>query len=270
MPNVTLSPDLRSEYVRLFQTCAPRPARMAYVETLIELITESRTRYEAVSDALGGKIPWTFIGAIHSLEAGLRFDRHLHNGDPLTARTRHVPANRPAKGNPPFTWEASASDALTLHGLQNIEDWGIASTLYQMERYNGWGYRLYHPATRSPYLWGMSNHYASGKYVKDGVWSASAVSAQCGGALLLRRMAEKGDLIFPETAALDASEMGATVRYAPLVYSAAAQNLQRFLNQTPGVFLLVDGKAGTRTSDAFRKVTGHYLKGDPRADERKG
>jgi len=266
MPSITLTPALRAEYVRLFQTCATRASRETYVETLIELITESRARYEAVSDDLGGRIPWTFIGAIHSLEAGLRFDRHLHNGDPLTARTRQVPKGRPATGSAPFTWEASAADALTLHGLQNVEGWGIATTLYQMERFNGWGYRLYHPSTRSPYLWGMSNHYQSGKYIKDGVWSSTAVSAQCGGATLLRRMAEKGLVIFPETAALDANELGATVRYAPLVFSVAAQKLQLFLNQIHGVFLKADGKAGPRTSDAFRKVTGHYLKGDPRAD----
>jgi lysozyme family protein len=34
------------------------------------------------------------------------------------------------------------------------------------------GYRLYHPETLSPCLWGGANNYAGGKYVQDGRWSA--------------------------------------------------------------------------------------------------
>ena len=41
----------------------------------------------------------------------------------------------------------------------------------------------------SPYLWSFSNHYARGKYVADGHFSATAVSQQCGAALLLKRLA---------------------------------------------------------------------------------
>jgi hypothetical protein len=41
--------------------------------------------------------------------------------------------------------------------------------------------------------------------------------------------------------------------------------LQKALNLFPGIFLKVDGFAGKDTSGAFHKVTGHYLKGDPRA-----
>jgi hypothetical protein len=36
------------------------------------------------------------------------------------------------------------------------------------------------------------------------------------------------------------------------------------LNTFPGIFVKVDGVPGERTSDAFRKVTGHFLFGDPR------
>ena len=43
-----------------------------------------------------------------------------------------------------------------------------------------------------------------------------------------------------------------------------ARELQVFLNRMPGIFLLVDGQPGEKTSEAVRRVTGHYLVGDPR------
>jgi len=65
-----------------------------------------------------------------------------------------------------------------------------------MESYNGWGYRLYHPNVKSPYLWSYSNQYEKGKYVADATWDKDAVSAQCGGAVLLKRMEERGIISF--------------------------------------------------------------------------
>jgi len=56
--------------------------------------------------------------------------------------------------------------------------------LYEFEKWNGFGYRLYHPKVLSPYLWGFSNHYTSGKYTADGKFDESAVSTQCGAAVL--------------------------------------------------------------------------------------
>src|SRR5439155_371250 len=132
------------------------------------------------------------VAVIHSMEAGGDFTRHLHNGDPLTARTTHVPAGRPRTGKPPFTWEASAIDALTYQGFGNWKDWSVPGTLYKLEGYNGFGYRDHHPQVLSPYLWSFSNHYARGKYVADGRFSQTAVSQQCGAAVLLKRLQEGG------------------------------------------------------------------------------
>ncbi len=47
----------------------------------------------------------------------------------------------------------------------------LPGTLYKIEGYNGWGYRMKHPQVYSPYLWGFSNHYQKGKYIADGTWS---------------------------------------------------------------------------------------------------
>jgi lysozyme family protein len=275
MPGVTLTQTLKDEYQRLFDTCIISPGRASTVDKLVSTIEQNRNRYAAVGDPLG--IPWFFIGVVHNMESSQNFNKHLHNGDPLTARTRQVPAGRPKTGNPPFTWEESATDSLLLKKLNTWTDWTIPGTLYKLEEYNGWGYRRFHANVLSPYLWSFTNQYKSGKYVQDGKWSATAVSQQCGAAALLRRMAEKGTIQFnieghplPASVPVEAS-VDPLASFEPLVtYSTKqktpqAELLQKALNLLPGIFIKVDGFAGKDTSDALRKVTGHFLKGDPRA-----
>ena len=52
-----------------------------------------------------------------------QFDAHFHNGDPLTDRTKRVPAGRPKEGDPPFTWEQSAEDAIRSTKLDSVPVW---------------------------------------------------------------------------------------------------------------------------------------------------
>ncbi|MFQ6039726.1 MAG: hypothetical protein ACE5PV_02620 [Candidatus Poribacteria bacterium] len=266
---------LRNEYQRLFDTCEINKSDK--VEDILNEIEQNRLRYIAVGEELG--IPWQIIGVIHNMESSLNFSRHLHNGDRLTGRTIHVPAGRPKKGRPPFTWEESAIDALTLQRLHQWDDWSVPGALYKLEGYNGWGYRLYHPHVLSPYLWSCSNHYKKGKYVADGRWSDTAVSQQCGAAVLLRRMAEKEMIDFeildvepftefegrpsPVENASTPNIVGLPLRYSSDGPIPGGEKLQRFLNQFPGVYLRVDGWPGRKTSAAFRKVFGYYLMGDP-------
>lgn len=263
---VTLTTALRSEYGNLFNTLIIRPPRVGEVDNLVAKLQGNAARYRAVSERLG--VPWEFIAVIHNMEASQDFSKHLHNGDPLTARTRNVPANRPLAGSPPFSWEESAGDALTLKKLDGNTDWSLAGTLYQLERYNGFGYRSFHPQVLSPYLWAFSTHYTSGKYASDGVWSDTLVSKQCGAAVLLRRMAENNHIDFVDQPAPAANTKPLVVNYAKsksrdASISAHAETLQRWLNTFPGIFVKIDGIPGRRTSDAYRKVTGVYLPGDP-------
>jgi lysozyme family protein len=264
---VTLTPALRDEYQGLFDTCIIRPERQETVEDLIEGLQSHQDRYQHISDETG--IPWYIVGVIHNMESSQNFTRHLHNGDPLTARTTHVPAGRPKTGKPPFTWEQSAIDALRGHRLDEVTDWTVPGALFQLERFNGFGYRLRNTGVFTPYLWSFSTHYTRGKFTGDGVFSSTAVSKQCGAAVLLRRMAEMGiiDLTLDAQApgAGDAEQMGTTVRFSMTERTEAARHLQMFLNRFPGIFVKVDGVAGEKTSDAFKKVTGHFLLGDPRA-----
>lgn len=187
MPIPTFS-QLKNEYKRLWDTLVIRENWKAGAEKTAKKILANKDKYLEVQAATN--VPWYWVGCVHSLEAGLNFSTHLHNGDPLTRRTFHVPANRPAKGNPPFTWMESAIDALTMKGLHEIKTWSIERIMYEWERYNGWGYRRFHPSTLSPYLFSGSLHYVRGKYVADGRWSSTAVSQQIGTCVLLKKLVE--------------------------------------------------------------------------------
>jgi lysozyme family protein len=183
--------SLKSEYARKFRTLEVRPEYADKANWHLEMMRRSRERYERVSAATD--VPWHFIAATHALEASFNFRAHLHNGDfPLTARTRQVPAGRPSKWLPPSDWESSAKDALRLLGFTGQSDWSLERTLYRLEAYNGLGYRSLGVPT--PYLWSFSNHYERGKYVADGKFSHTARSQQCGAAVMLKLLADAGEV----------------------------------------------------------------------------
>lgn len=181
--------DLRDEYRRLWDSALHVDDFVSASRATARKIYASKPRYQQIETELG--VPWFVVGAIHAMESGCRFSCHLHNGDPLTARTTLVPAGRPKTGKPPFTWEESARDALTMKGWHNIASWPIERILYECERYNGFGYRKYHKDVLSKYLfsgtqWGRK----PGRYVEDGRWSSTAVSKQTGVVAILMRLQE--------------------------------------------------------------------------------
>lgn len=175
--------SLRDEYAHLWETMEVRPNKRGHVEVTAKKILSYREIYEQVEAAT--RVPWYVVGIIHAMESGCNFKTHLHNGDPLTAKTRRVPKGRPLKGKAPFSWHESACDALQMKNLHKIKDWPIERICWELERYNGWGYRRYHSDTLSPYLWSYTTHYVRGKYVADGKWSPVAVSAQSGAIAVL-------------------------------------------------------------------------------------
>lgn len=178
----------RHGYASLFAKMRIRPGRLAAAKRIAIEIASNRSRYQPVSAATN--VPWWWIGIVHHMESGINFATHLHNGDSLTARTRHVPAGRPSTGSPPFSWQESAVDALRLKNLHREKDWSFPKALYNLEKYNGFGYVS--KGVNSPYLWSFSNLYSRGKYVADGRYSASAVSQQCGAAVILRCLQDGG------------------------------------------------------------------------------
>src|SRR5262249_991812 len=127
-------------YHRMWDRAQIAAGKLEGARKIARAIIANRGRYAAVEAATGG--PWFMIGPIQGREADLDFATHLHTGDSPKAPPRHVPAGRPARGNPPFQWDASAIDALTMapHELQKVKAWSVERILYETEKYNGWGY----------------------------------------------------------------------------------------------------------------------------------
>jgi len=248
-----LTQGARKQYELLYDSLLIRPNRRASVDQLAKKITANKARYEKVAKPLG--MPWYVVAVIHSLEASGNFTRHLHNGDPLNARTTHVPAGRPKTGRPPFTWEQSAIDALTYQGFGTWKDWSIPGTLYKLEGYNGFGYRDHHPNVPSPYLWSFSNHYTKGKYVADGRFSPSAISQQCGAAVLLKRL-QRGGKTGGGKVAVETGPRVLQLANPPIV-GADVKVAQQLLKKNPyGSFDPgdADGEYGSLTAGAVQRA----------------
>src|SRR5262245_40053613 len=173
-------------YHRMWDRAQIAAAKLDGARKIARAIIANRARYEAVEQATD--VPWFLIGPIHARESDMDFATHLHNGDSLKARTYHVPAGRPKRGTPPFQWDASAIDALTMapHELQKVKAWSVERILYETEKYNGWGYLK---RGNSPYLWSWTSEYHGGKYVRDGVYDPNHWDEQAGCVALLRELA---------------------------------------------------------------------------------
>jgi lysozyme family protein len=177
-------------YDELLASVVVKPQWKSGVDRVAKQILANKDRYMEVENAIG--VPWQFVGVVHSLECGLSFAGHLHNGDPLTKRTRLVPKGYPKhkpSGPNGYTWLESAIDALKLKDLDKLNDWSDSRVAFELERYNGWGYRS-KGKPNSPYLWSGSNHYTRGKYIRDHVYDSNAVSQQIGAMLIYLRVKE--------------------------------------------------------------------------------
>jgi len=192
-PPSTRLPDLKPDYDRLWKTCVIRPDWQARVKQTADRLVKQRSRYEAIQTAIG--VPWWFVAALHNLEASGDFTCNLHNGQPITQRTTIEPKNR----GPFKTWEASAIDALTLKEFDapRVKDRSLAAWLWRAERFNGFGYRLYHPTVLTPYLWSGSNHHRAGKYTADGKFDPKALSEQVGVAVVWKALEAMGAIELP-------------------------------------------------------------------------
>jgi lysozyme family protein len=161
-----------------------KPEKMAEVEAAAKRISQNKPRYEAVSLTLATGMPWWFVAIVHFMEGGGKFTRHLHNGDPLTARTVNVPKGRPVLGKAPFSWEESAIDAIQyMEGQNKIwrqlkGKWDLESILKKFEAYNGMGYRT--KGINSRTYSATLSFTPPGKYAADNKYDPNLVSKQPG------------------------------------------------------------------------------------------
>lgn len=180
-------------YTIIYNRALIKLSKEQEVKLISKRILEGKERYEGVAETLDNGIPWWFIGITHFMEAGHKypkqFDYHLHCGDPLTARTFHVPSGRPiadpkaGKGKP-YTWEESALDALKYMKYDKVTDWSIENCLILFEKFNGLGYKK--KGVPNPYLWSFTTEYIKGKYVADGRYDPNAVCKQPGVAAIMK------------------------------------------------------------------------------------
>ncbi|MER9151013.1 hypothetical protein NKI30_20565 [Mesorhizobium opportunistum] len=176
-----------SDYAQAFWQVSLDASQMSMIDNGANEITAGRQTFETVAKATHA--PWYVVGVVWMLETGGDFSTHLHNGDPLTAQTVHVPAGRPLQGQPPFTWEASAIDAIKLYKLDNTDTLDLGDMLDRLEGYNGYGYRRHQVS--SPFLWAFTSGYAGGSYVADGVFASDVKWARPGAVALLRRLQDR-------------------------------------------------------------------------------
>jgi len=200
--------DMARGYRALWAKCAVTPERRDAVDRTAKTVIANRASYAAAARATS--VPWWWIGVVHYRESSFSWARSLAQGDPWNKRSVHVPA-----GRGPFTsWSEAAIDALTLHALDRVADWGdIARVLYELERWNGWGYAG--KGVNSPYLWAATNLQQSGKYVADHVWDPRAVDTQLGCAAILLRLAVLDQSVARDLAAAPKSTSGPARAPAP-------------------------------------------------------
>lgn len=246
---VKYTESLRKEYSTLFSSMEIREEWQYLIDRICNNILQNRSRYE--NSVKGTSIPWQIVAITHQMECNADFNRQIFNGQRIDSVTTIVP-----KGLGPWgSWEESTRDALEYHKWTQIEEWNIEQILYRLEEWNGWGYRLY-SGIFTPYLWSGTQHYISGKYIRDGRYDKNAVSKQLGAAVTLWK-------IWDQNRYNKEVEELPVLRYSNAVIPKGKE-LQVFLNSLEGISLKVDGWPGLKTSEAFRSVFGFYLKGDPR------
>lgn len=157
------------------------------IDSITNIMIANKARYETVAHKFPNPIKWYHIALIHRLEGNSNFNTYLGNGQSLYRKTTIVP-----KGRGPFkTFEEGAIDAIKLDKLDLVQDWSIGNTLEMLERFNGWGYVLYHPDVNSPYLWSGTDKYSRGKYTEDGKFDRNKISDQIGIAPIMKVLMEK-------------------------------------------------------------------------------
>lgn len=191
--------DYNDLQVRRWNSASMIARRQHEVEVIADRIARNWGRYQKVSAT--SRVPASVLAGLHNMEASGSFSCHLHEGSPLTARTRFVPKGRPKTGSPPFSWEVSAADAMAYDRMAE-KDWKrLGAALTAIEGYNGFGVRFHHPEVATCYLWaGMTGNYGvgmPGRYVADSKWSSTARSSQIGVAAIWKELAKRKLITIP-------------------------------------------------------------------------
>lgn len=165
---------IKDELQKLWDTCELDTDKVPVVKHYAQYVLDNKAQFTEAYKQTG--VPAMLIGCLQVREADSLtnlMDYGLFNGQPWARRTTIVP-----KGQGPFSsWLEAAIAALKYDGLDKVQDWDITKILFYAEKFNGFGYRLYHPQDRSPYVWSCTNQNdGTGYYNSDGSYNAGAAS----------------------------------------------------------------------------------------------
>lgn len=181
---------LKGEYAHYLAAMKVNPAKDAAIDAAARRILRPDNLEVYVAACEGTAIPPAFIGTLELRESNCDPTRALGQGD----RWDRVSVNVP-RGKGPFKSRLDAMryyihyDALD----QNSAPWSMEYACWKGEAWNGFGPRAHGRPTG--YLWSATTIYdkpwgAGGKYVSDGVWSASTYDVQLGIVPVLLRIGE--------------------------------------------------------------------------------
>ncbi len=152
---------------------------------LENILQKVDARYDTIDKiAKMADLPPAIVAAVWSREASFKDGVYLHNGDPLGAKTTHVPVGI-YFGKDQFV--EAAVDALTRNRSKTIKTLNLNYTCNDLaamcaftEGYNGWGYRKYHTSDPTAYVTAGTTMYHGGKYVADGKYDSTVKDKQVG------------------------------------------------------------------------------------------
>ncbi len=186
-------------YLNLWKRAQLLDSKKANADKAARYIINYLDRYEAVAKQIGKPGLGPLIGAAHWREASGSFAGVLHNGEKIIGTGRKTRLQPPNRG--PFsTWEDAAVDALKIKGWDKIADWPIERWLYEAERFNGWGYALYHNENSS-YVWAATTLQQRGKYTSDGNFDRTEWDQQLGVAAILLALFAINPSLVPKSSA---------------------------------------------------------------------
>jgi lysozyme family protein len=206
--------DLRAGYKQLWDTMTVRAEWTSEIERAAQGVLRSKAEYRTVEAMTG--VPWFVVGLIHSMESGGDFKTHLHNGDPLSARTCNIPAGRPSTGSPPFIWSETAADAVRYSKLDQVSEWSC-----------------------------------EGKFVLDNVWDPNAVSKQVGCMPIFHRLMTLDPFI---GRALRTQRIATSVSGGQTQEGLDVKELQERLSKIPFYQDTIDGIYGQNTRAAIQAI----------------
>jgi lysozyme family protein len=241
---------LSAEYTSLLASMVV--TREAEVDETAERLLTYLPHYTDVSHATG--VPAIWLAAVGEREGGAGiFRTYFGNGDPLDRKTSDVPRGRgPFLG--PNAFENGLRDALHLDKIDQVVGWTWPRSMYEGEAWNGFGPREH--GKHTGYLFAGTNIYTGGKYIRDNVWSATAIDEQVGIVPVMLKMVALEPALQLAGAVTPQETPPASVP-PPMpppqgLHSAAA--LQEALNRLgANPALTVDGSYGRTTSAAVRQ-----------------